>query len=74
MAAASLKTEMTPSSHVFPDRGVRCHGMKANPTGNLWSKSERFLISGYQDMFRDVLDFDLWPTPWHGPLGQISWN
>ena len=24
--------------------------------------------------FRDVLDFDLWPHPWHGPLGQMSWN
>ena len=27
------------------DPGVRCHGMKANPTGYLWSKSECFLMS-----------------------------
>ena len=50
------------------DPWVRCHGMKANPTGYQWSKSEQFLISCYQDMdeilhFRDVLDFDLWPHP-----------
>ena len=29
---------------------ARCHGMKAKPTGHLWSKYERFLISGCQDM------------------------
>ena len=32
------------------DPWVRYHGMKANPTGYLWSKSECFLINGYQDM------------------------
>ena len=32
------------------DPWVRCHGMKANPTGYLWSKYERFLMSGCQDM------------------------
>ena len=26
------------------------HGMKANPTGYLWSKYECFLMSGCQDM------------------------
>ena len=31
------------------DPGVRCHGMKANPTGYLWSKYECFLMSGCQD-------------------------
>ena len=32
------------------DPGVRCHGMKANPTGYLCSKYECFLMSGYQDI------------------------
>ena len=32
------------------DPGVRSHGMKANPTGFLWSKYECFLISGCQDI------------------------
>ena len=32
------------------DPRVRCHGMKANPTGYLWSKYECFLMSGCQDM------------------------
>ena len=32
------------------DPWVRCHGMKANPTGYLWSKYECFLMSGCQDM------------------------
>ena len=32
------------------DPGVRCHGMKANPTGYLWSKYECFLMSGCQDI------------------------
>ena len=53
------------------DPGGRCHGMKANPTGYLWSKYECFLISDCQDMdfwntlnteilpFEDALDFDL---------------
>ena len=50
------------------DPWVRYHGMKANPTRYLWSKSECFLINGYQDMdkilhLRDALDFDLWPHP-----------
>ena len=29
---------------------ARCHGMKANPTGYLWSEYECFLTSGCQDM------------------------
>ena len=32
------------------DPGAWCHGMKANPTGYLWSKYECFLKSGCQDM------------------------
>ena len=32
------------------DPGVQCHGMKANPTGYLWSKYECFLMSGCQDI------------------------
>ena len=32
------------------DPGVRTHGMKAGSPGYLWSKYERFLISGCQDM------------------------
>ena len=32
------------------DPGVRCHGMKANPTGYLWSKYEGFLMSVCEDM------------------------
>ena len=63
------------------DSGVQCQGMKANPTGYLWSKYECFLIRGCQDIdflknfntkilvFGDVLDFDL-----HGPWGPMSWN
>ena len=52
------------------DPEVRCHGMKANPTGYLWSKYEDILISGCQEnlnakipSFGDVLDFDLKPHP-----------
>ena len=50
------------------DPWVRYHGMKANPTGYLWSKSECFLINGYQDMdlilhSGNVLEFNLWPHP-----------
>ena len=30
--------------------GSKCHGMKANPTGYLWSKYEFFLISGCKDI------------------------
>ena len=50
------------------DPWVRYHGMKANPTGYLWSKSECFLINGYQDMDKilhsgNVQDFNLWPHP-----------
>ena len=50
------------------DPGVQWHGMKAKPTGYLWSKYEYFLISGFQDIenfnteiphFGDVIDFDL---------------
>ena len=32
------------------DPGVRCHGMKANPTGYLWFKYECFLMSGCKDI------------------------
>ena len=32
------------------DPGIRCYGMKSNPTGCLWSKFEYFPICGYQDM------------------------
>ena len=32
------------------DPRVQCHGMKANPTGYLWSKYECFLMSGCQDI------------------------
>ena len=39
------------------DPRVRCHRMKANPTGYLWSKYECFLMSGCQDM-------DLSKTKW----------
>ena len=54
------------------DPWVRCHGMKANPTGYLWSEYECFLVSGSQDLdlelekfntkilfVLDELDFDL---------------
>ena len=61
--------------------GVRCHGMKVNPKLYLWSKSEWFLISGYQEMdkilhFRDVLDFDLWSHPLAWTLGSdvMEWK
>ena len=43
------------------DPGVRCHGMKANPTGYLWSKYECFLMSGCQD-----IDFKKTLTKWNG--------
>ena len=42
------------------DPGVRCHGMKANPTGYLWSKCECFLMSGCQD-----IDFYKTLTKWN---------
>ena len=32
------------------DPGVRCHGMKVNPIGYLWSKYECFLTTGCQDI------------------------
>ena len=32
------------------DPSVRCHGMKADPTGYLWSEYECFLMSGCQDI------------------------
>ena len=35
------------------DPGVRCHGIKANPIGYLWSKYECFLTTGCQ-----VMDFE----------------
>ena len=41
-----LTSSPTPSA----DPEARCHGMKANPTGFLWSKYECFLISGCQDI------------------------
>ena len=53
------------------DPGVECHGLIANPAGNIWSKYECFLISDGQGMdfqetltqktpnFEDVLDFNL---------------
>ena len=43
------------------DPGVRCHGMKANPTRYLWSKYECFLMSGCQD-----IDFLKTLTKWNG--------
>ena len=43
------------------DPGVRCHGMRANPTGYLWSKYECFLMSGCQD-----IDFLKTLTKWNG--------
>ena len=43
------------------DPGVRCHGMKANPTGYLWSKYECFLMSGCQD-----IDFYKTLPKWNG--------
>ena len=43
------------------DPGVQCHGMKANPTGYLWSKYEYFLMSGCQD-----IDFLKTLTKWNG--------
>ena len=36
------------------DPGVWCPGIKANPTEYLWSKYECFLMSGCQDMSRDM--------------------
>ena len=45
------------------DPEVRSHGMKANPPGYLWSKYERFLASGCQDM---NLNIEL--------LTQCDWN
>ena len=63
------------------DPGVLCNGMKANPTLFLRSKSECFLMSGYQDMdyilyFGDVLDFDFKPHPrtWTLGSGVVEWT
>ena len=42
------------------DPGVRCHGMKANPIGYLWSKYECFLTTGCQD-----IDFYKTLTKWN---------
>ena len=42
--------DFTPAPPPGLDPGARCHGMKANPTGYLWSKYECFLMSGCQDM------------------------
>ena len=46
------------------DPRVRCHGMKANPTGYLWSRYECFLMSGCQDM-------DLKANPDYKRLKQV---
>ena len=43
------------------DPGVRCHRMKANPIGYLWSKYECFLTTGCQD-----IDFKKTLTKWNG--------
>ena len=43
------------------DPGVRCHEMKANPTGYQWAKYECFLMSGCQD-----IDFKKTLTKWNG--------
>ena len=43
------------------DPGVQCHGMRAYPTGYLWSKYECFLMSGCQD-----IDFEKTLTKWNG--------
>ena len=43
-----LDFDLSPTPGMDP--GVRCHGMKANPTEYLWSKYECFLTSGCQDM------------------------
>ena len=43
------------------DPGVRCHGMKANPIGSLWSKYECFLTTGCQD-----IDLQKTLTKWNG--------
>ena len=43
------------------DPGLRCYGMKANPTGYLWTKYECFLMSGCQD-----IDFWKTLTKWNG--------
>ena len=40
------------------DPGVRCHGMKANPIGYLWSKFECFLITGCQDIKKTLTKCD----------------
>ena len=32
------------------DPGARCHGMKLNPTGYLWSEYESPLIKSFQDI------------------------
>ena len=57
------------------DPGVRCHGMKANPTGYVWSKMNAFLpryrlLENFNTkilLFGDVLDYDLSPTPGMDP-------
>ena len=41
------------------DPWVTCHGMKANPTGYLWSKYECFLVSGSQDIAGAQFEGDL---------------
>ena len=51
------------------DPGVRCHGMKANPTGYLWSKYECFLMSGCQD-----IDFSKTLTKWNGNGNAYDWG
>ena len=45
------------------------------PLVQVWMISDKWLSRyGLNTYFRDVLDFDLWPHPWHRPLDQISWN
>ena len=48
------------------DSGVRCHGMKANPIGYLWSKCECFLTTGCQDIDFCLEGFPLPLGAWDG--------
>ena len=45
-AVALLTSSPTPATNP----GVRCHNMKADPTGYLWSKNKCYQISSCQDM------------------------
>ena len=58
------------------DPGVRCHGMKANPTRYLWSKYECFLMSGCQDIDnQDIATFVVLPFQYdpHGTFTRLVW-